>query len=469
MDTIFSTPLGETPGPKYAAVVHTIEEALDDHRLKPGDKLPPVRELAWQLGITPGTVARAYTILTDAGRLEAQVGRGTFVAQPAPVAPLFAPIEIDVVPHDSETADGPISLFSPHLPGVGQWELITRLMMQIAQEPPSGLMHYPNHAATLPARRAVLHWLRDTALGRVTPEDVVLTHGGQNAVVLILQALLRGRRPVVLVEELSYPGFRRAAEMLRAEVVPVAMDDEGLVPDALEAAARAHGAQILCTSPEVQNPTGITTSLERRQAIAKVARACDLQIIDDDCYRVGPAHSLSYRVLAPDRSWFVSSISKSITPALRLGFAIAPEGQSSLLRRAAEQSHFGLATPMSDLCAALLTDPDLPAICEEVRRVVDLYVQRAVNILGAYDVQWRKDVPFLWVTMPTGWRASAFCQAAEAKGVQVRAAEEFVAREARAPHAVRLAVNAGVGLERFEAAVGILRELLDHPRAQIHV
>lgn len=469
MDTIFSGPLAETTGPKYGAVVQTIEKAIETGALKPGDKLPPVRDLAWTLKITPGTVARAYTILTDKGRLDAQVGRGTFVATPHMPQPMFPPIEVDAVAHNSETAEGPVSLFSPHLPSLGQTELIRRHLAKIAEDPPSGLMHYPNAASSLPARQSVLHWLRDTGLGPISAEDVVLTHGGQNAVLLILQTLLRGRRPVVLVEELSYPGFRRATEMLRATVVPVAMDEKGLIPEALDEAARTHNAQILCTSPEVHNPTGLMTPLERRREISNIAKARDLQIIDDDCYRVGPAQTLSYRAIAPRRSWYISSPSKSITPALRLGFAVAPEGQGSLLRRAAEQSFFGVATPLMDLCAALLMDLQLPAITEKVRQAINLYVQSAVNILGGYQVSWRPDMPFLWVTLPSGWRASAFCQAAEAQGVQIRPAEEFAVRDARAPHAVRIAVNAGIGLDRFEAAVTVLRDLLDNPQDEIRV
>ncbi len=469
MDTIFSDPLGDVKGPKYAVVVKNIENAIETGRLEPGDKLPPVRDLAWTLKITPGTVARAYTVLTDSGRLEAQVGRGTFVAEAQAQPSKFAALEVDAIVHNSGPDSWPISLFSPHLPSMGQAELMRTLLAQIAQDPPSGLMHYPSAASSEPARQAALYWMRGAGLGSVTVDDVVLTHGGQNAVLLILQTLLRGRRPVVLVEELSYPGFRRAADMLRATVVPVAMDENGIIPEALEAAARAHDAQILCTSPEVHNPTGVSTPIERRQDIAAVARSCDLQILDDDCYRVGPAQSVSYRAIAPSRSWYISSPSKSITPALRIGFAVAPKGQGSHLRRAAEHSYFGLATPLTDLCAALLRHPDLPEITEKVRSHINLYVRRAVNILGAYQVNWREDVPFLWVTLPQGWRASAFCQAAEAKGVQIRAAEEFAARDARAPHAVRLAVNAGIGLERFEEAVTILRTLLDHPEDQIRV
>lgn len=471
MGTIWQPTLAEGQGPKYKAVVGTIRNGIETGALKPGDKLPPVRDLAWKLSITPGTVARAYTILTDEGALMAEVGRGTFVSSPRRARISDAPIEIDVVSHNSG-GDGDqynVSLFSPHLPCVGQDKLIRQLMAQIAQDPPSGVMHYPSRSSARGAREAVVHWLRGTPLGPFSERDIVLSHGGQNGILLILHSILEGRKPAVLIEELAYPGFRRAAELLRADVVPVAMDADGVIPEALEAAARSHDAQVFCTSPEVHNPTGGFTPVARREAIAKIARQHDFQIVEDDCYRMGVNRAPSYRMLAPGRGWYVSSIAKTITPSLRFGFAIAPEGKSSVLRRSAEHGFFGLATPLSDLCAAVLTHPQMDALTEQTRKAFNAYVQCAVNVLGAYDLIWRQDVPFLWLRLPMGWRAGAFCQAAETQGIQIRSAEEFVCRDARAPHAVRMAINAGVSLQSFEAAMMRLRNLLDSPPEQISV
>jgi DNA-binding transcriptional MocR family regulator len=471
MNTIWRPDLLDAPGPKYKAVMQAIRDSISSHALHPGEKLPPVRDLAWKLGITPGTVARAYTLLTDDGTLIAEVGRGTFVAQPQVHAPLSGdvPLEVDSATHGSETQSYQVNLFSPHLPNRGQVELVRRLLAEVANDPPSGVMHYPTRAGGYAARAAAAQWLSTVPLGSVGADDIVLTHGGQNAILLIFQSVLRGRRPTVLVEELAYPGFRRAAEMLRADVFPVAMDANGVIPEALEAAARSHEAQIFCTSPEVHNPTCGFTGAERRSALADVARRCDFQILEDDCYRLGAAQGPSYRILAPERSWYVSSISKSITPALRIGITIAPTGQMQDLRRAAEYSFFGLATPMSDLCAKLLAHPDLPAIAQGARARITEYVEQAVNILGGYDIAWRKDVPFLWLRLPVGWRAGAFCQAAESQGVRIRAAEEYACRDARVPHAVRFAVNAGVGLESYVAAITRLRDLLDNPPETIGV
>ncbi|MEP2642206.1 PLP-dependent aminotransferase family protein [Roseobacter sp.] len=471
MGTIWQPQLVQGQGPKYKAVVRTIRQGIDSGALKVGDKLPPVRDLAWTLSITPGTVARAYTILTDDGTLKAEVGRGTFVAPPQPARVTDDPIEIDVIAHNQEqdNLSVTLNLFSPHLPNVGQAALIRKLMERVAQDPPSGMMHYPNRDNARPARSAVVRWLEGTPLGPLGEKDVTLCHGGQNGILLCLQTILTGRKPAVLIEEIAYPGFRRAAEMLRADVVPIAMDADGILPDAFEAAVKAHDAQVLCTSPEVHNPTGGFTPVARREEIAKIARRYDVQIVEDDCYRMGVNRAPAYRMLAPERGWYVSSIAKTLTPALRVGFAIAPEGRWSELRRTAEHSFFGLATPVTDLTAALLSHPQTDALSHQTRKAFNTYVQSAVNILGGHDLSWREDVPFLWLRLPLGWRAGAFCQAAEAQGIQIRSSDGFVCRDARAPHAVRLAINAGVSLSRFEGAMMCLRNLLDNPPDEINV
>ncbi|MEP3345943.1 MAG: PLP-dependent aminotransferase family protein [Litoreibacter sp.] len=478
MNTIWFPDLATINGPKYLALADAIREAVQNGGLELGEKLPPVREVAYQMGITPGTVARAYSRLVDAGCLEAVVGRGTFVSTNPPQMghsdmdayrrPIFDDaIEVDAMPHNSGGSSFRVNMISPHLRNVGQSSLIKQLLVEVAENPPSGVMHYPSRAAATPARIAVAEWLASAPIGPVSEEQVVLTHGGQNAILLIFQAILRGRKPTVLVEDLAYPGFRRAAELIRAEVVPVATDKDGIIPDALEEAARTHEAQILCTSPEVHNPTCGYTPESRRRQIVDIARRLDFDILEDDCYRMSIAETPAYRMLAPERCWFVASLSKTLTPALRIGFAVTPPEKEAVLRRAAEHSFFGLATPLADLCTKLLQHPQTPRLMEEVRIETAKYVRATVNILGTYDLKWREDVLFVWLTLPEGWRANAFCQAAEAEGVQIRSAEDYQGRSAPTLHAVRIAINAGVSLKSFEAAIARLKVLLDNPPEQI--
>lgn len=466
MDTILDRYGSQFDGPKYKALAEAIKGAIQASELAVGVKLPPVRELAWNLKITPGTVARAYSILTDAGFLEAVVGRGTFVAdrteQPKPKS---KPGFIEFVSQDADF----VSLSSPKLPDMGQVAVIKECLAKLGERPADELLNYPSRKSFAPARSAVLGWLRGAPIGPVDHEDLVLSHGAQNGNTLVMQAVLKGARPVVALEELSYAGFRRAAELLRADVVSVPMDEFGIVPESLEKIVKQTGAQLLCTSPEVHNPTGLFTPTERRIAIARVAERTNLHILEDDCYGIGRAQAPSYRALLPDQGWYVSSISKSLTPSLRVGFAIAPQKHRSDLVRVAEHGFFGLARPLANLVEDLLGRDDIFDLSERVREEMNRYVYAAVNILGGYDLVWAEGMPLLWLRLPQGWRAGAFSLAAEANGVAIRTADEFALRDARVPHAVRLSVNCQVSLRSFEAALTRLRTLLDNPPEQISI
>ncbi|WP_293573504.1 PLP-dependent aminotransferase family protein [Phaeobacter sp.] len=463
----FKPDLSSKVGPKYRRVADTIRQAIEEGALCIGTKLPPVRELAYQLNITPGTVARAYTILTDAGLLQAEVGRGTFVAEPQTNVP------DDVWSrqlHLLEARDpGHVSLFSPRLADVGQVSALRDAMRRVTEADPLQFLSYPTRDAYEPVRDVVANWLSDDLLGKVHPDDVVLTHGGQNGILTVFQTVLKDVPPTILVEDLSYAGFRRAAELTRAKVVGVAMDDQGILPDSFELAIRKTGAAVLCTSPEVHNPTGLFTPLERRQALVEIARRHDVQIIEDDCYRMGRPRAPGYRLLAPELAWHVTSFSKTLTPALRVGFALAPKGRGADLRRTAEYSYFGIAQPLAELTRILLADPRTPALVDKVRNEMAKYVRVAVNALGSFELVWNDSVPFLWLKLPSGWRAAAFTRAAEAQGVQIRSADEFALRDGRAPNAVRIAINGHVSIERFEDAMLRLRALLDTPPEQISV
>jgi len=445
-------------------VADAIQSAIRSGDLSAGDRLPPVRELAWSLGITPGTVARAYTLLTDAGHAVAEVGRGTYVAHRSRqgAAPRREYVSVPM-------QDGKLSLVSPQLPDLGQVALLRAAFARIGETAPERLLHYPTREAYRPLREAAVHWLRTIPLGGIDESDIVLVNGAQNGLNVILQAILRGPSPTLLVEEMAYPGFRRAADLLRAEVAGVPTDDKGIVPDALETIARRTGAQVLCTSPDVHNPTLLCTPESRRREIAEICRALDLQIIEDDCYRRTDSTAPSYRILAPERTWHVASISKVLTPALRLGFAIAPPGRGSDLRQIAEYGFFGIAQPLAEVAEQILASPETDAIAAAIRDRMAAYVRVAVNALGAHNLTWHEDVPFLWLPLPAGWRAAAFCRAAEARDIQIRSADEFALRDGRAPHAVRIAINAQIPLATFEEAMHQLHDLLVHPPEQISV
>ncbi len=466
MNTIWFPDLSNTRGAKYIVLSDAIRAAVANGQIAPGEQMLPVRELGWQLQVTPGTVARAYTKLTEEGLLEAAVGRGTFVAQNGIAAKKLPPI-----PPLSQTIPKPevIELLSPLLPDVGQEQLIRACYQRMAQVPNGSLIEYPSQKTEIKARRAIFNWLSGTEIGRFDPEDIVLAHGGQNAIMLVLQTLLKDPNPVILTEDLTYAGFRHAARLLRAEIIGLKCDNNGIIPNSYEAALKQYGPQVLCTSPEVHNPSTGHTNLARRREIAAIAERYNAPILEDDCYHMQGSGLPNYRALVPELGYYISSLSKSLTPSLRVGFVVAPKDKIAKVRRAAQFNHFGLAITITDLTELVLNSPELDEIRRAVRDRVNDYVHIAVNALGRYDLRWRKDVPFLWLKLPRGWRASHFLRAAERRGVRLRSADDFALLDGRAPHSVRITVNGQISCAHFAEAMQVLEQLLNSPPDSIEV
>jgi DNA-binding transcriptional MocR family regulator len=465
-DTNWAPDLTQFPGPKYLALSRALRDAIRSGDLPANSQLPTVRDLAWRLQLTPGTVARAYQLATQEGLLAATVGRGTFVAAQSPRLGPTQPLYTERLTGGST---GLVDLRPPQVPEVGQTEAFRSALLHLADRTGQGWLDYTSQLGEAALRSEIVTWMGDRILGPIGPDDVALTHGGQNAISLIFDCCLRGDRPVVLIEELAYPGFRYAARAARAEVVPVEIDEFGIMPAALEAACRRHGAQVLCLTTEAQNPTTGRMPVRRRQEIAEIARAYDLQVLEDDCYSVAVSDIPSLRALAPERVWLVGSVSKTISAALRFGYVICPAGMGEAGRLTAQHGFFALSRPVADLMLQLFQSGNAARIREQVQAEFAARQQVLVNHLGAFDLGWQPGVPFVWLRLPQGWRASTFLRTAEARGVLVRSADEYALVHGRAPNAIRIAIAASLPREAFEAAMRTLADLLAKPPSDLLV
>lgn len=457
-ETIWKPDLAQYPGPKYLALSRALREAIRSGLLAEGVQLATVRDLAWTLGVTPGTVSRAYALATQEGLLAATVGRGTFVAAREPRLGPTQPLIIE------RENGGRIDLRAPRLPEVGQEAAIAAALRDLAGKVGPDWVDYTTQRAEQPLRAAVCDWLSDRMLGAFGPDDIALTAGGQNAISLILLCCLRGDRPVVLTEELAYPGFRHAARLARADVVGVETDAEGMIPEALEAACRRHGAQVLCVTPEAQNPTGVRMSVARREKIVALARHFNLQVIEDDCYSLSESDWPTLRALAPERVWHVGSLSKTVSAALRFGYVVCPTGMGETGRITVQHAYFALAKPVSDICLHLFESGAAAAIRARVAEELASKVATVVEALGRFDLTWQPGLRFAFLRLPQGWRGSTFVREAEAAGVLVRSADEYALIHGRAPHAVRIAFAGNISTDDFTRAMATLADLLARPR-----
>ena len=453
--TVIAVDFGTDPRPKYLVLEGAVRAAVTQGRLAPGTRLPPVRDLAYDVGVTPGTVARVYRSLTEAGLLSAAVGRGTFVAEPP--GPVRGLAEVE--------AEGTVNMRTSQVMDVGQAQRIAAVMAGIGPHA-DGYGTYPVRDSDANVRRALSRWLAETDCQPIDADGMVLTLGAQHAMVLLLQALLYGPRPTVLTEELCYPGFRHAAALVRADLRGVPFDADGILPDALDRIAGQTGAQVLMTSAEAHNPTTMRTAPDRRRAIVAVCERRDMQIVDDDCFACVPTPP-SYRDLAPARTWVTTSLSKTISPALRMGMIGPAEGRADLAITTMQQQFFGLPRPQCDLVQALIETGTAARIRADVTRLQSARVARIRQALSGYALSARDDLPYAWLRLPRGWRASSFLRAAEAENVLLKAADEFALVDGHAPNAVRVALNGTLDDDRFDAALGTLARLLARPPQEV--
>jgi DNA-binding transcriptional MocR family regulator len=257
--------------------------------------------------------------------------------------------------------------------------------------------------------------------------------------------------------------------LARAEAMAVEMDAEGMRPDALDALCRRRNVQALCLTPQAQNPTAICMGAERRQAIVAVANRHKLHILEDDCYSVHDSEVPTLRALAPTRTWYVGSLSKSVAAGLRFGYVVCPAGRGEAGRQVAQHSYFALARPVADLCHDILTSGAARRIRRDVQAELAPRLRMVVNMLGAYDLSWQAGVPFVWLRLPKGWRASSFQSRAEAEGILIRPADLYALNHGRAPNAVRLALSGTVPRQNFEAALATLARLLANPPQELSI
>lgn len=457
MGTIWPPDLTQSTGPKYLALVHALREAIAAKDLLPGDRLPPVRDLAWDMKITPGTVARAYRRATDDGLLDAAVGRGTFVA---PYRNGLRRTVIESLHHGS--ADENIDLRGSKTPDLGQDAMIRAAMAKIAKSGVNDLADYPDPDHSVPVRNAIADWLGYTDI-RTTPENIAITYGAQNAMLIALQTILVGPTPVIVTDELVFPGLRHAANMLRVDIVSVERDSEGIIPDDLEQKCRKYGPQVLVSSFSVHSPTTQTTTLERRITLSRIAAKYDMQIIDDDAFGIFSSDVPSMYSIAPERVWYIGALSKSVSTGLRVGYLVTPPGFGGTARITVLSNCYGVSQVICDLANEVISSGQADHVRREMLDFIERRAQMAVNILGQWNIDWHPSVPFIWLHMPQGWRASSFQRACEQQNVLIRPADEFALIDGKAPNAARITFGAAHSEADYEMALHKIAGVLQTP------
>lgn len=432
-------------GPRFLQIADALQQAVADGLLKPGNRLPPQRELAAQLDVDLTTITRAYDEARRRNLLEGRGARGTYVA--APKADLTSVLDL--------------SMNTPPSPeGVDFGDLLKQGLAQVLMRADNELlMTYHLGGGSAADREAATKWI-EPMFGSMHPDQVVVCPGAQAAIAALILVLTEPG-DAILVEPTSYPGLRAAATQFGRRVTPVGTDKHGMLPQALEEACRQHGSKVVYLNPTLQNPTTVTMPEKRRKELAGVAKRCNARIIEDDPYwLLAESPPPPIATYAPEHVYYISTLSKCLTPGLRVAFV--------LVRDPVERDRFlvalrSFALMVAPLTAALATqwilDGSANTLMLGVQNEARVRRKVASDVLGERYAR-PGDGLHIWVELPTYWRSYQLAQAAESEGLAVTPAEAF-ATDGESENAIRISLGNVSDRAHLKAALQHLFQLLE--------
>ncbi|WP_248805604.1 PLP-dependent aminotransferase family protein [Pseudomonas sp. MWU13-2100] len=438
------------PRSRYKSLVDVFAADIRSGRLPPGARLPTHRQLAANHGLALATASRVYGELEAMGLVSGETGRGTFVRETS----LPSGLGID----QPDVAQGMVDLNFNYPSSPGQAEQLRTALRQLALSGDlESLLRYHPHAGRLHERAAVARHLGARGL-RVAAEQVLIVSGAQHGLTVILMAFLQPG-DVIAADALTYPGFKVLAQALHLEVVSIPVTDQGPDLDALEQLCRDRPVRAVYSMPTLHNPMGWVMAADQREELVSIARRHDLLIIEDAAYAyLAEQAPLPLAELAPERTLYVSGLSKSVAAGLRIGFVAAPVQRVAALERIIRATTWNTPGVLTAIATAWIEDGTVARL--EVRKRKDAQARQAMadEVLAGLRTVGHPSSFFLWLPLPEEARADQIAMALMREQISVSTAEPF-ATSPHVPHAIRLALGS-VDMDTLRAALLKVRRLL---------
>lgn len=435
---------------RYKTLVDIYAADIRTGRLAPGTRLPTHRQLATQEGLALVTASRVYAELEAMGLVSGETGRGTFVRETS----LSPGQGID----QKDVAVGMIDLnFNyPSLPG--QTQLLRTALRQLALSGDlEALLRYQPHAGRAHERASVARHLLSRGVN-VDAEQVLLVNGAQQGLAVTLMALLKPG-DVIAADALTYSGFKVLAEALHLEVVAIPVNEQGPDLAALEKLCRSRSVRAVYSMPTLHNPLGWVMPIEQREELAAIARRHDLTLIEDAAYAFlveDPPRPLID--LAPERTVYVSGLSKNIATGLRVGFIAAPAAHVPALERVIRATTWNTPGLMTAIVCGWLDDGTVIELEAQKRHDAQARQALAAELLKGLPCVAHPNSYFLWLPLPEDVRADQIVVELMQKQISVTTAEPF-AVSAHVPHAIRLALGS-VEMDVLRQALTTVRKVI---------
>lgn len=446
--TIWLPDLSGSTQPMYLAIADAIADAVRVGQLRPGQRLPTHRLLADLLGVNVSTVTRAYREAARRRLLGGETGRGTYVLGVASEAALFA--------LEQHPAGGVIDL-SPNTPPalIRDPDFVAGLAA-IDEYEAARLLHYPGPGDVTVHRQAAVSWLKRRGV-KVDPDSIVICAGAQHAMDTAISVFPEVEE--IACEALVYPGLKAVARRWRRRLHAMAMDREGVIPEAFEAACRG-GVRMAVLSPTLHNPTTATMSAERRQRIVEIARRWDALVIEEDVYgllleKAPPPLA----ALAPERVLYLTGLSKTVAPGLRIGYLVFPPRLQDRLRDTSHHTTWYLSPLPAALASGWLADGTAWRRLLAQRRELAARHRLCERHLQGFEWRGERHCPHVWLAFPAG-TSGPFATRALAAGVVVVPADVFSAGRLGAEDGVRISIGAATDRGSLSEGLSRLTKLL---------
>jgi DNA-binding transcriptional MocR family regulator len=447
-------------GPIYLAIADAIGLAIRNGELSAGQRMPPQRSLAAHLGVDLTTVTRAYAEAEQRGLIQGSVGRGTFVRAdgPAPRPENPAPSGVDM------------SMNMPPQPPLLRLLLQDGMAALLRGTDMPDLMAYRSGLGTRLDRAMAASWLRPV-MHEVDPDRILVCGGVPCALTGLLTTLARPG-DTILTEALTYPSIRALAAQLGIRLVGVATDAAGLLPDELERACREVQPKAIYCVPTIQNPTTVTTSPERRQAVAAIALRTGVSIIEDDAYGLLPRTPLAaIATMAPSVSYYLSTLSKCLSPGLRTAYVVAPDRlRASRLGDAIRATSLTPPPLMTSVLTEWIRSGAAITLRDAVRDEAAARQLLALEMLPGACMAAHPDGLHVWLTLPAHWNRVEFSVHVRRVGLTLVPSDVFrvegVAQSARVDAVAQNAVRICLGVADTRAVLrGALQSVADAMQA----
>ncbi|MBN9672963.1 PLP-dependent aminotransferase family protein [Roseibium aggregatum] len=448
--------------PAYRSLADQIAKAIDSGKLKTGDRLPTHRDLAHRLDLSVQTVSRAYDELIRRGLIKGHVGRGTFVNA--------KPVDTQA-PYLQSLQEERLLDFSNLKPVSSRMHLdrMSAALRDLSETlPPSSIFSTRPANALRPYRAAAADWLSRCGL-RCPPDRVLITNGSSPA---MTTALLTAAGPggTVVSGEMCHHPLIRLSRYLDLRLHGIAQDAEGIIPEMLDRHCRTNRIDALFVLPNGLNPMALMMSLERREALAEIARKHDFLIVENDAWGpLQPERLPPIASLAPERTLYFTSFTKCLLSGLRIGYLAVPE----TLEPAAENRHLATDWIATPLIAAIATKWIEDGTADEL-----LAWQRAAlarrNRLAADILQ---DIPFnaspnglhIWLPLPDQWPETAFVEQARQKGVVLAPGSAFALPDATPRPGIRICLG-NLGEEQCADGLDLIGRIYhSRPEPALHI